>query len=79
MKTFLLISAVIAGLGLASLPLRSQAPAPAPAIPAGTPLQQLKAIRDLNVKLLEQQAATLLRLDELEKAADQLRIFARRS
>jgi len=79
MKTFLLISAIFAGVGLSSLPLQSQAPAPTPVIPAGTPLQQLKAIRDLNVKLLEQQAATLLRLDELEKAADQLRIFARRS
>lgn len=83
MKRSLVILAAVAGLGLVSLPLHSQAPAPevpaSPAIPAGTPLQQLKAIRDVNAKLLEQQAATLLRLEELEKSAEQLRIFARRS
>jgi hypothetical protein len=82
MKRFLLIPAVATGLWLVALPLHSQAPAPAPAIPAipaGTPLQQLRMIRDQNVKLLEQQAATLLKLEELEKAAEQLKIFAKRS
>jgi hypothetical protein len=85
MKRLLLIPVVAAGFGLVSLPLHSQAPAPDSAapvksvVPAGTPLQQLKAIRDENAKLLENQAATLLRLDELEKAAEQLKIFAKRS
>jgi hypothetical protein len=82
MKRFLFISSVIIGAWLASVPLHSQAPAPAPAIPAipaGTPLQQLRVIRDQNTKLLEQQAATLQKLEELGKAAEQLKVFAKRS
>ena len=79
MKRALLIIALVAGIGATSLPLRSQAPAPAVAIPAGTPLEQLKAIRDQNTKLIEQQTATLLKLEELEKAAQTVKVLGRRS
>jgi tRNA A37 N6-isopentenylltransferase MiaA len=41
--------------------------------------QALQEMRARNQKLLEQQAATLQKLDELEKNAAQLRVFARRS
>jgi hypothetical protein len=82
MKHFLLIT-VIAGVGAATLPLHSQAPVAAPAAPiavaAGSALQKLKAIRDRNAKLLEQQEATLKKLDDLEKAAQQLKIFGSRA
>ena len=73
------ILAIIAGVAASSLPLHSQAPVPAPAVPAGTPLEQLKAIRDQNAKLLEQQAATLQKLDELEKAAQTLKVLGKRT
>lgn len=53
--------------------VQSQSPAP-----AGRS-QQLQSLRDRNVRILEQQAATMLKLGELKKEADQLRIFARRS
>ena len=80
---------LIVALGLAALrtDLRSQdaapAPAPAPApiapIPNGPPLEMLKAIRDANARLLEQQAATLQKLDEMEKSSQTLKVLGKRS
>jgi uncharacterized membrane protein YgcG len=40
---------------------------------------QLKLIKANNQKILEQQAATLQRLDEIQKEAGQLRIMVRRN
>ena len=87
MKRALFSLILAAGLCVTSASLRSQdaaqAPAPAPApvapIPNGTPLQMLNAIRDANAKLLEQQAATLLKLEEIEKTSQQLKILGKRS
>ena len=79
MKRSLLIITLIAGFGATSTTLHSQAPIPAVAIPAGNPLEQLKAIRDQNAKLLEQQAATLQKLDELEKTSQTVKVLGRRS
>ena len=39
----------------------------------------LKAMRDANAKLLEQQAATLRKLEEMEKAAQNIKILSKRS
>jgi hypothetical protein len=39
----------------------------------------LKAIRDANARLLEQQAATLQKLDEMEKSSQTLKILGKRS
>ena len=74
MKRALSLLAVAAVLGIGSLSLHSQAPAP-----AGTPLEQLKAIRDQNVKILEQQAATLQKLDELEKTSQTVKVLGKRA
>jgi hypothetical protein len=41
--------------------------------------QQLKDLKAANAKLLETQAATLQKLDEVLKDAQQLRTFARRT
>ena len=68
----LLLAFALGFLGLA-LPLRSQVARPATAI------LQLQSMKDSNKKLLEQQEATLLKLDETQKNAEQLRIFARRT
>ncbi len=54
-------------------------PAPIAPVQKGTPLEMLKAMRDANAKLLEQQAATLLKLEEMEKAAQNLKILGKRS
>ena len=54
-------------------------PAPIPPVQKGPPLEMLKAMRDANAKLLEQQAATLLKLEEMEKAAQNLKILGKRS
>jgi hypothetical protein len=73
MKPYALFLALVLGfLGLA-LPLRSQVARPA------TSIQQLQSMKEANAKLLEQQEATLLKLDEIQKNAEQLKIFARRT
>jgi hypothetical protein len=82
MKRTLFVLAVIAGFGAASLPVQSQAPAvvvPAVALPGGGPLSQLKVLRDQNAKLLEQQEATLKKVEELEKESQTLKVLGRRS
>jgi hypothetical protein len=90
MKRASLFLALALLLGTPATMLQSQDadPAPAPAIapPAaippvekGSPLQMLKAMRDANAKLLEQQTATLQKLEELEKTAQNLKILGKRS
>ena len=91
MKRAFLFLAIAAALGVPGAELRSQdaAPDPAPAaapvaapippIPSGTPLQMLKAIRDGNAKVLERQAATLQKLEDLEKTAQTMKVLGRRS
>jgi hypothetical protein len=94
MKRPLLFLAIVAGLCVSGPGLRSQdaapdgapdaaapkpTPAPIPPIPSGKPLEMLRAIRDANAKLLEQQAASLQKLEELDKTAQTLKILGRRS
>ena len=89
MKRALLFLAVVIGLCVPGTMLRSQdtpdaapvapAPAPIPPIPQGPPLEMLKAIRDGNIKLLEQQAATLQKLEEMEKLSQTLKVLGKRS
>ena len=80
---FSLILAAALGTGSALLHSQDAAPAPAPApvapIPNGPPLEMLKAIRDANAKLLEQQAATLLKLEEMEKNSQTMKVLGKRS
>lgn len=63
------------------------APAPAPAVQAAPPaagasaqaaLQLLQSMKAANEETLKKQAQTLLQLDELQKAADQIKIFGKR-
>lgn len=70
MKTLLTLAALLA-LGLH---LHSQAPAA-----AKSPLQTLQAIKQKNQELIDRQTATLLKLEALEKDAEQLKIFGKRS
>ena len=44
-----------------------------------TPQQSLQALKEKNQKLIEAQAATLQKLDEITKNAQQLRAFSKRS
>lgn len=87
MKRTLLYLIIAAGFSGLRTTVQSQddAPVPAPAlapvapIPNGPPLAMLKAMRDANAKLIEQQAATLQKLDEMEKAAQTLKVLGKRS
>ncbi len=78
MKRTLIILAAAIGFTATSLTLHSQAPSPA-ALPAKSPLEQLKAMRDANAKLIEQQAKTLQQLDEMEKTSQSLKMLGRRA
>ena len=60
-----------------STSLHSQAPADA--APPKTQIEKLQRIKAENARLLEKQAATLHKLDELAKEAQQLKIFGSRS
>ena len=53
--------------------------APPPVAPAGeATLKLLEEIKAANAAVLSKQTETLQQLDELEKAADQIRIFSKR-
>lgn len=53
--------------------------APAPAAPAtDATLKLLEEIKAANAAVLSKQTETLQQLDELQKAADQIRIFSKR-
>jgi hypothetical protein len=69
-------------------PIVVQAMTPAPNQPAAaaavtttssqTTLKALEAIKAANDEILKEQAATLLKLDEMEKAANEMRIYSKR-
>lgn len=46
--------------------------------PAQAALKTLQAMKAVNDEILKQQAATLLKLDEIEKAANEIRIYSKR-
>lgn len=46
--------------------------------PAQAALKTLQAMKAVNDEILKQQAATLLKLDEMEKAANEIRIYSKR-
>jgi|GEM_PF-2401150 len=71
MKTlFAVLLAVVA-----AATLQAQAPAPA----EKTLLQQLQEIKENNVKMLEHNASTLKRMEELEKTSQSLKMMGKRS
>ena len=88
MKGAFLSLAIILALGMPALHSQDADPAPAaaptapepiPPVEKGTPLAMLKAMRDANAKLLEQQAATLQKIEEMEKTAQNRKILGKRS
>lgn len=74
MKTLLALALSVAALFALGLNLHSQAPAA-----VKSPLQTLQAMKLKNQELIEKQTATLQKLDALEKEAEQLKIFGKRS
>ena len=52
--------------------------APAAAASSQAALQLLQAMKAANEETMRKQEATLLQLDELQKAADQIKIFTKR-
>ena len=74
MKTFLSLTLSVAALLALGLNLHSQAPAV-----VKSPLQILQAMKAKNQALIEKQAQTLILLEAMEKEAEQMKIFAKRS
>ncbi len=64
----------------AMTPTTAQGPAAAAVTTAATQttLKALQAIKAANDEILKQQTATLEKLDELEKAANEIRIYSKR-
>ena len=70
-------------------PTAAASPSPAPATPLvitinicpqlKNPLLQLDAMKKANQAMIEQQAKTLQTLDELQKQAEELKIYGKRS
>jgi hypothetical protein len=44
-----------------------------------SPVEQLKTLKARNAEIIERQKAALLKLEEMEKQADQIRILGKRS
>ncbi len=59
--------------------LHAQEVNPTAAVVPKSALERMQEVKAANARLLETQRATLLRLEELEKQARQLRIFTKRS
>lgn len=85
---FVLAAFTLVGILTAQSPLPVIVPAvtapQAPAVPASASsiqaaLKMLQETKAANEETLRKQAATLEQLDELEKTADQIRIYTRRS
>ncbi|CAN5550504.1 hypothetical protein BH20VER3_BH20VER3_02390 [soil metagenome] len=59
-----------------------EAAAPAPAVPvadsSATTLQQLQEMRAVNAETIKKQEAALATLDELQKAAEEVKIYSKR-
>jgi hypothetical protein len=53
-------------------------PQAGPAASVQSVLQTLQAMKSANDEILKKQAATLLQLDEIQKAAEQLKIYSKR-
>jgi hypothetical protein len=76
MKSYLLTIVAAGSVFFAAAQLHSQAPA---AAAAKTPLELLQTMKAQNQALLEKQTATMVKLDELQKDAAQIRFMAKRS
>jgi hypothetical protein len=73
MKNVFIFHVMVAALLLLAVNLHSQTALPK------SPAEQLKALKAKNAELIEQQKATLLKLEEMEKQADQIRVLGKRS
>jgi hypothetical protein len=64
----------------AMTPASAQSPAAAAVTTAATQttLKALQAIKAANDEILKQQTATLQKLDEIEKAANEIRVYSKR-
>jgi hypothetical protein len=87
----ILAAAMVVSSGRSQTPMPVVVPAMTPATTAQSPvtaavttastqttLKALQAIKAANDEILKQQAATLEKLDEMEKAAQEIRIYSKR-
>ncbi len=85
----LVASPLLSGLAQTPAPVILQAATPAPAVSAkpaaaasadapATSLQQLQEMQATNAATIKKQEAALATLDELQKAAEELKIFSKR-
>ena len=73
MKTTPTLLLVAAALSALVMNLHSQGITPK------SPVDRLKDLKAKNAEIIDKQNATLIKLDEMDKQAEQLRIFSKRS
>ena len=73
MKTLTPSIAVAVALLALAVNLHSQSALPK------SPVDQLKVLKTKNAEMIEQQKQTLIKLEEMEKQADQIRVLGKRS
>jgi hypothetical protein len=73
MKTTTPILLIVAALLGLAVNLHSQGVTPK------SPVDRLRELKAKNEEIVEKQKAALLKLDEMDKQADQMRIFSKRS
>jgi hypothetical protein len=94
MRTFIPLAvafSLLVSIGVAQTPIPVVVPAMTPATTTQAPvtaavttastqttLKALQAMKAANDEILKQQAATLQKLDEMEKAAQEIRIYSKR-
>jgi hypothetical protein len=64
--------------GQTTVPRAAAVPASATASDSGALLKSLLEMKAANEATLQKQAATLQQLDEIEKAADQIKVYSKR-
>ena len=62
----------------ANAPVAAQSAATEPNASLPAALQTLQAVKTANDEMLKRQAATLLQLEEMEKAAEQIKVYSKR-
>ena len=69
---------VVQAVPSANAPVAAQPVAGAPNATVQAALQAIQAMKAANDEILKRQAATLLQLEEMEKAAEQIKIYSKR-
>jgi hypothetical protein len=84
MKRLFILMSIFSAFAFLAADAQSPTPAPVPVIPIDTEslpasIKLLQELKTSNEEILKKQEAALQQLEELQKAADEIKIFSKRS